>query len=175
MKNLLAPLLLLPVLSFADPGPATRYLIDESASLMDIGILRAELRLAQSRNSFTKIYEDSSGVKIVSLSTAVIYDYKDDTLNLEIRPLVREPGKAEQGCKDLQTASHGWLRDVIPYLFGHSGYQANNRPDGLAKQIAERTVVYCIAQSYPRRNNIVTVRMYLSSDKISVMRHGVDN
>jgi hypothetical protein len=114
MKKFLAPLLLFPVLSFADPGPATRYLIDESASLMGIGILRAELRLAQSRGSFTKIYEDSSGVKIVSLSTAVIYDYKDDTLNLEIRPLVREPGKAEQGCKDLQTVSHGWLRDVIP-------------------------------------------------------------
>lgn len=175
MKRLLATLLMLPPLAIADPGPATRYLIDESASLMDIGILRAELRLVQSRDSFTKIYEDSSGVKIVSLLTDVIYDYKDDTLNLEIRPLVREPGNAEQGCRDLQTASHGWLRDVIPYLFGHTGYHASNRPEDLPKQIAERTVVYCIAQTYPRRNNIVSVRMPLSSDKISVMRHGVDD
>ena len=173
MKRLI-PLLLLPVLTLADPGAVTRYLIDESASLMDIGILRTELRLLQSVASFKKAYEESSGVKIVSLETAVIYDYKDDTLNIEIRPLVLDPENAEQGCKELQTASHGWLRGVIPSLFDHTGYHASNRPEDLQEKIAERTVVYCMAQTYPRRNNIVTVRMYLSSKKISVMRHGDD-
>ena len=173
MKRLI-PLLLLPVLTLADPGAVTRYLIDESASLMDIGILRTELRLSQSVASFKTAYEESSGVKIVSLETAVIYDYKDDTLNIEIRPLVLDPENAEQGCKELQNSSHGWLRGVIPNLFDHMGYHASNRPEDLQEKIAERTVVYCMAQTYPRRNNIVTVRMYLGSKKISVMRHGDD-
>lgn len=174
MKRLI-PLLLLPVLAFADPGAVTKYLINESASLMDIGILRTELRLSQSVASFRKAYEESSGVNIVSLETAVIYDYKDDTLNIEIRPLVIDPKNAEQGCKSVQTSSHGWLSGVIPNLFDHAGYHASNRPENLPEHVAERTVVYCMAQTYPRRNNIVTVRMYLNSEKISVMRHGDDN
>ena len=45
MKQLTAVLLLSPLLGSADPGPATKYLIDEPASLMDIGPLRMRLDL----------------------------------------------------------------------------------------------------------------------------------
>jgi hypothetical protein len=170
MKYLI-PLLLLPALSLADPGPATRYLIDESASLLDLGVLRTELRLAASADSFKKIYEESSGVEIVSLSTAVVYDYQDDRLSIEITPLVRESGRAEKGCKDLLTASHAWLLDVVPKLFGHKGYKSDNQPEDLQEEIAERTFVYCMAQDYARRSNIVSVRLPLASGEIGVIRH----
>ena len=51
MKQLTAVLLLSPLLGSADPGPATKYLIDEPASLVDIGPLRMRLDLTSGKSN----------------------------------------------------------------------------------------------------------------------------
>jgi len=50
MKNLTALLLLLPAIASADPGPATKYLMNDPASMLDIGILKAEKNLNGSKH-----------------------------------------------------------------------------------------------------------------------------
>lgn len=61
MKKSLCILAALPSLAFANPGPATQYLIDEPASLLDSGMLRAELLLNEFAESHSAGVAKTSG------------------------------------------------------------------------------------------------------------------
>ena len=67
MKNLAAILLLFPVLASADPGPATQHLLDEPATLMDVGIIRLAAVIRNNQDLIGGNYEMATGISDVSL------------------------------------------------------------------------------------------------------------
>ena len=56
MKKLTALPLLLPVLASADPGAATRWLINEPANLLDIGMMRVNQDLDENESGHESDY-----------------------------------------------------------------------------------------------------------------------
>lgn len=79
MERLIALLLLLPVLASAGPGGATRYLINEPASLMDIGIDRGRYAIQDLQSYLEEAVQVRAGKSTVnSINTMMYYHFSDD-------------------------------------------------------------------------------------------------
>lgn len=84
MKALTALILLLPMIASADPSPATRYLLDEPANLMDLGIIRLSTAIRINRNLISGNYEMATGISDVVLYTSADYNLASDKINIRI-------------------------------------------------------------------------------------------
>ena len=94
-----AVLLLIPLLISAHPESATKYLIDEPASMMDIGLLRMKLDLTEfTVPPVTRIIVDEGENGITGLAMDTQYDYANDMIIVRVY-LFGESEKADQKCK----------------------------------------------------------------------------
>ena len=141
MKKLTALLLLLPVLVSADPGPATKYLINEPASLMDVAILSLQISLDKMATSMK--------TKGQHLSLRAHYDFSDDKIILSASVFFRGENaqhEAKEIC-DAQIYVLGALAtsDMEQY-FSHAGFVRGDPPADFVKKLQERTELRCFFQ-----------------------------
>jgi len=140
MKKLTALLLLLPVLASADPGAATRYLMNEPASLFDLGMLRAELHLADGRNNMARLIRERYG-PFLYFNIDTRYEYENDLLVVVLDlGVTRDQKPTCEGTLDMYTHD---LKVLIPRWFTGFGHKSDDQPEDLIKRLKERTQIVC--------------------------------
>lgn len=178
MKKFLCILASLPSLTVADPGPATQYLIDEPASLMDIGMLRAELLLNEFAESHSAGVAKTSGQK-PSISAQAAYDMGNDIIVLSFWIMSKNPRSL---CESIlnspilggpqvmpilgtegQTVDWG-LDGYIATLFTHSGYTKAAQPKDLADKVSARIEIRCSGDNISARRRYLEENIYWSEE-----------
>lgn len=160
MRYLVFTLLCLPLLAFADPGAATRYLLNEPASLMDIGLLRAETNLNRAAESIQSV-SNQYGLASGGIRARAVYDYKNDLIVFIW--VINEPTNPKKQCTQfflhpmlvdqLSVFVHGETRGKIDTgghkrvaeWFTHEGFVRNDQPGDLNHKILERVKLQCLA------------------------------
>ncbi len=155
MKQLIAVLLLIPLLGSADPGPATKYLMDEPASLMDIGLLRMRLDLTSTTLlPVTRIIVDENEDEFSGLSLLTEYDYANDMIIVRLF-LFGESDEAEQDCKFAVGILASAVKRGLGDWFSHSDFKRGNPPS--LEDLQSRTSVVCEAE-FPDLEQVVVTR-----------------
>jgi hypothetical protein len=114
MKRMIA-VLLLPILGNAEPGPVTRYLINEPASLLDVGMMRLE--------TLTTEFENRVGLHFRAEINAS-YAPADDRIYVSFLAMSSDATEAQmaEGCRDAMSQMNIWLLKSLPGLFLHVGH-----------------------------------------------------
>ena len=145
MKKLIAFLLLLPVFALADPGAATRYLINEPASLMDIGLVRINLFLRDEGDDITETLRvlGQEDARVISVAR---YDFASDVIVIEY--FISNVSDKKETCRGVLENVVG-LQIMIPRLIGHTDYSSGDEPEDLSASIAHRVEVRCLEWATP--------------------------
>ncbi len=126
--KLLPFLLLLPTFVSADPGPATKYLMNEPASLFDLGVHRADAWMFESKEYAQRIIH-ALGDKDAYITLAVsFYDVDDDLIVMEYRLI--DSKNERRSCENM-TRGAGLSVGIIMRWFSHAGYTTSGRPEDL--------------------------------------------
>ena len=157
MKNLTAMIILFPALGFADPGPATKYLMEEPASLLDIGLMRAALHFEMAKPLIESTYEVSDPEMFYSQWFQ--YDFENDLFVLRLGVMRSRDGKFR--CSDLMQRYGNILTNSMVGWFGHEGYIRKNVPDGFERKLLDRVELRCSVDEAEGRR-----RLTASSDFI---------
>ena len=146
--------LLTPVNSMADPSQEINWLMDEEASLFDIGQIRLDLKVRQ--ELLPSLLMSSKKYKnIDSVFSGSGYDFSDN--KIIIYATFYYEGK-EDICKDIALSYRNTLfltdfskkdeignkydklnEEILDDIFSHVGYKKNNRPKTIGKNLFERT------------------------------------
>lgn len=169
MKRLILILMLFPVLAFADPGSATRYLINEPASLMDIGLLRAKIDLADAGDIIRDKVNQADDARANMSRVFIYYEFADDLIvissDLGISlDLPSDSLKAK--CFDVLTALRFYTDVHFVTWFQHSGYAKTDNPEDLSWEVASRTELRCSVMNVQTQNALITARTRVRPFKI---------
>ena len=179
MKNLVMTLLLLPFVASAKPGPVSRYLIDEPASMMDMGIWRMGQTLAADRLSVGREFEQAAGFELASLVVAARYDFDNDFVVVPITAIAKSEsplkvtyGGLETGCTEtIKYIASRIGHEHLYKFFTHSGYNFGSQPESMGETLAARTKFQCNASDSIGDIAVVVERL-LEEEEISVNRKG---
>ena len=178
-KILIVFLIWLPSLVSAGPNKVSSFLINEPVTLMDLGILRLELFLADfSVSHISRIPTDLETVvemdawvakNKLGVSINISYDPQDDTLDVVARPTI--PAKFWSGSKsqpmppvsisekiewckwtleDLRSKLSG--SDIYGVFFSHYGYirSGNRQPKNIGENGGEHETVRSVVRREDR-------------------------
>lgn len=140
---LLAALALLPATTGAEPGEAIRYLMEEPASLMDVGFIRLNAYLRENADTITAALNEQDPVtRFSSVQIAAEYYPTSDEITILVAGFTdRNPSPA--GCQDVIKV----LRTIVPKLledsFTHYAHQSEDQPDELVAELSDRTHLAC--------------------------------
>jgi hypothetical protein len=121
MKKLLL-LLLIPALAYAEPGPATRYLMGEPASLFDVAMLRLQHMIAYSERQMTFNYKlKSRSNPTGSGNVNAYYQPEDDKIYvvLSINDESATEQQMEAGCRYGLQHIRIYLGKGLKEMFNH--------------------------------------------------------
>ncbi|MEX0709409.1 MAG: hypothetical protein WD078_15745 [Woeseia sp.] len=140
MKILLILIAIAPTLALGASGEATRYLMNEPASLMDIGLLRAQLFLNDLDRRLNDInyYEENPDLTVDS---SIDYIFEDDKLLVEI--IVAEPKRPRSMCI---LFSEQYINSIVARIgswFTHYVYSRAGQPESLVSEIRDRFELSC--------------------------------
>lgn len=176
MKKLISLLLLLPALASADPSPATQYLLDEPANMMDVGNIRLAAAMKNNSDLIRMNYEWATGISDVLLYTSVGYNLEADKINIhitvELGSGVYDVTKAELGCRDIVTKMTQQIRYWVGITFSHDGLEENKPDKALTDPLSKRIDVYCTVRTIPQAitgEALVKIRKNLASDEVEVI------
>jgi hypothetical protein len=149
MRMILAILLLVPHVALGDPGPTTRYLMNERASLFDIGMYRLQ------RQADIWASQVLDGLSV----DATYYDWDKDLIIVDAT--VRRPNREEaraacrtfiQGFR-LRLRAIGSVRfggtpqaysvNYLEYFFSHWSYRAKDEPADVQSSLQQRMELRC--------------------------------
>ena len=138
MKRLTVLLLLLPALASADPGTATQYLMNEPASLMDIGLLKLNMKLEKLKPHLWGPFLGDGDADRTKVSAS--YDFAADEIRVQIT-FFSDAESIEDACKATIGALRVLLYDLVE--FRHSGYVRDGQPDKLFTELEHRFQLIC--------------------------------
>ena len=144
MKKLFV-LLLYPLCCSADPGPATQYLLDEPATLLDVAMLRLD--------RFTDEFEKRVGLhwtkdgepEFFGASVSASYDEDADEFHIYISSMNSEPSESQmkEGCTNAMYQMNIWLNKSMHRLFEHAGYDDPLRPTDFLVRLSDQFEIRC--------------------------------
>ena len=83
MKRLILFLVFFPTFALGDPGPATRFLMNEPASLMDVGLAAMARELRSGDDSINeRMNAELGGQKSMSMGSSATYDFLSDEIQI---------------------------------------------------------------------------------------------
>ncbi len=142
-------LLLLPMLGHAEPGPATQYLINERASLLDIGMMRLETLTAEFRERVDLHWTDNGKMKRFRAEISPEYEPDDDKIYVYFSVMDSEPTEAQmaEGCKNAMGQMNVWLMKSLPGLFMHTAIDDPGKTPDLSKSLPGMFELRCYFSS----------------------------
>ena len=143
MKNCIA-LLLFPLLAGAEPGPATNYLINEPATLLDVGMMRLETLATEFENRVGLHWTENDEMRIFRASVQPNY-IPENTILMSISAMNSEPTDAQmaEGCRNAMHQMNIWLLKSLPRLFLHIEYYDPSLPSDFYTDLRDMFVIRC--------------------------------
>lgn len=123
MKKIVA-LLLFPISVIAEPGPTTQYLINERATMLDIGMMRLNTLTTEFRERVGLFWMENEEPTLFRAEIYSQYDPDDDKIRVSFSIMNSEPTAPQMadGCKNAMMQMNIWLMKSLPRLFLHTGY-----------------------------------------------------
>jgi hypothetical protein len=142
-------MLFMPVLALAQPGPTTQYLINERATLLDIGMMRLETLTSEFENRVGLHWTDKGKAKFFRAEINASYQPDDDKVYVYFLIMDSSPTHEQmaEGCENAMTQMNIWLRKSLPGLFLHTGYDDPSVPVKLPGALSEMFELRCYFSS----------------------------
>ncbi|MFT5116022.1 MAG: hypothetical protein ACI9H8_000282 [Lysobacterales bacterium] len=144
MKKLIL-LFLIPTLVYAEPGPATQYLMNEPASLFDVGMLRLKHTIAYWERQMTGNYKNKSGGNSIGGNVNVSYRPEDDKIyvGLSVMDSSATHEQMEAGCRYALRHIQIYVSKSAHALYQHVGYRDSAEPEELDSSVRDMFVLRC--------------------------------
>jgi hypothetical protein len=152
MKKVIA-LLLIPMMASVEPGPATQYLMNEAATLLDVGMMRLEILTTEFENRVGLHWSEDEKMEFFKAEVNARYEAEDDKIYVSFLVMSSKPSEAqmEEGCRNAMMQMNIWLLKSLPGLFLHADYDYDDPP------VAEAF--------YPNLKEMFELRCYFSSGR----------
>ncbi|MBL1438363.1 MAG: hypothetical protein COB08_019465 [Rhodobacteraceae bacterium] len=132
----------------AGPDVTTNYLMDEPASMLDIGVLRINMRMSadDELSGFTLSYKFDENVFEFRRTTWILYNLLDEVevvenptdeqARIEILQVAQNAAIAAKECEQYIEPLRAWFgtsggSTLASQYFGHYGYKPANIPDDI--------------------------------------------
>lgn len=148
MKKLII-LFLIPTFASAGPGPATQYLINEPATLLDVGMMRLETLTTEFEKRVGLYWTNSEGMERFRAEIHASYESDDDKIYVSFAAMNSEPTDAQmaEGCQNAMVQMNIWLMKSLPGLFLHTGYNDPTVPPDFYSDLKEMFELRCYFSS----------------------------
>jgi len=148
MKRIIA-VLLIPLLSAAEPGPVTRYLSDEPATLLDIGMMRLETLTTEFEKRVGLHWTDNEEMKFFQAKINSQYVPDKDKIYVSFLVMSSEPTDEQmaEGCANAMAQMNIWLLKSLHVLFEHTGDVDPARPPDFYTGLREMFELRCYFSS----------------------------
>ncbi|HNP35030.1 MAG TPA: hypothetical protein PKK10_04190 [Woeseiaceae bacterium] len=142
MKKLIAILIWLPLFAVADEASVTRHLAEESATIMDIGILRLSLYLEGAMEvTAPDIFAAATNSSEPSVYSSAAYDAHGDFINVTVELVeASNSAPAKAGCLAVLSRLSSLIARVVPDFFVHEGHHHSRK---FNDRLVARTAVHC--------------------------------
>ena len=142
-------MLLMPVLAHAELGSTTQYLINERATLLDIGMMRLETLTGEFERRVGIHWKDKGTAKYFRPQINALYEPDDDKIYVYFSVMDSSPTDEQmaEGCESAMTQMNIWLRKALPQLFLHTGYNGASVPVELPQELSEMFELRCYFSS----------------------------
>ena len=148
MRKLLVALLC-PLLANAEPGPIAQYLVNQPASLMDVGMMRLETLATEFENRVGLHWTEEGEATFFSAEVNAYYLPEDDIIYVSFLAMNSEPDDSQmlEGCTNAMFQMNIWLNKRMHRLFSHVGYEDPERPPDFYRQLSEMFEIRCYFSS----------------------------
>jgi hypothetical protein len=123
MKQLIV-LLLWPLLASAEPASPSKFLMNEPATLFDVGMVRLGILTTDFERRVGLLWTTASGTsEFFRAGVNSSYDAKDDKISVHflIMNSVATDAQMKEGCEMAMGQMSIWLMKSLPHLFLHEG------------------------------------------------------
>jgi hypothetical protein len=149
MKRLIA-LLLWPLLVSAEPMSPTKMLMNEPASMLDMGMVRLGILAEDFEQRVGLLWTTASGAsEFFRADVNSSYEAKNDTISVSFLIMNSEATDAQmkEGCEMAMDQMTIWLRKSLPGLYLHEGF--DNSPEAFKRydNIADMFELSCYVSS----------------------------
>ena len=129
MKKIIA-ILLLPALANASPGPVSRYLMYEPASLFDVGMMRLQSLTSWAESQVGFAWTLHGKLKPVGKGINASYSYEDDRIYVVIYAMDEAATEVQmqEGCQKALQQLRIVVIKSLPQLFHHDGFDSPTEP-----------------------------------------------
>lgn len=170
MKKLIALLLLLPLLASAEPGKTTRWLMNERATLFEIGFMRAEGWIQSEEENFGEHYFHVSGVRADSVWTYALYIHDDDNylFGVGFSDSKSTVELMKSTCEEILQRYFGVMRIKLRHWFTHYIDAPGGLPDDFFNALESRSKMECRVTRKKGAPNLFAVSLDMGTQRISV-------
>lgn len=148
MKRAIA-ILLIPLLSAAEPGPVTQYLSNEPATLLDIAMMRLETLTTEFEKRVGLHWTDNEEMKFFRAEINSQYEPDKDKIYVSFLVMSSEPTDEQmaEGCSNAMAQMNIWLLKSLHVLFEHTGDVDPSRPPDFYNGLKEMFELRCYFSS----------------------------
>jgi hypothetical protein len=144
MKKFVA-VLLIPSFVLAEPGQVTRYLMNEPASLFDVGMVRVQALSTWAEGQVRAAWMSGAELKPIDAGIEVYYSPESDRIYITISAM-EESGtyvQLQKGCKRALDQLGIVMARNLPELFQHVGQQVPSEPSAFRATLPEIVELRC--------------------------------
>ena len=144
MKKI-AAISLFPILVNAEPGPVTQYLMNEPATLFDIGMMRLETLTTEFEKRVGLHWMDNGEYKFFRAEIYSQYKPNDDKIYVSFLITNSEPTEAQmaEGCENALAQMNIWLLKSLPGLFLNTENDNQSRPPNFNTVLTKMFELHC--------------------------------
>lgn len=148
MRKIIA-LLLLPLFASAEPGPATRYLVSEPATLLDVAMIRLDDLTDEFENRVGLHWTDGEETSWFKAEINSQYEPDDDRIYVSFLVMNSEASEEQmaEGCRNAMNQMNIWLMKSLPGMFLHVGVDDPSVPPDLYTGLKEMFELRCYFSS----------------------------
>ena len=148
MKKLCV-LFLFPFIVEADPGAATRYLVSEPATMLDIGMIRLDDLTDEFERRVGLGWTEGDQRRWFTAEVGSRFYPDSDTIVVSFSVMNSEPNEQQmaEGCREAMGQMNIWLMKSLPGLFQHAGHELAPLPDGVYESLVDMFVIRCYFSS----------------------------
>ena len=169
MKKLIF-LILFPTLVWAEPGPETHYLMNEPASLFDVGMLRLQHMIGYWEKQMTFNYKLKSQSDALGGNVNAYYRPEDDKIYVDL--IIMDKSATEEqmeaGCRYALRHMRIYVSKSLHELFQHVGYLDPSEPSALSSALVEMFELRCYVSGDDSSKGRFWATQTLRSDEMTI-------
>lgn len=148
VKKLIA-LVFLPLVAYANPETTLQYLVNERATLLDVGLVRLDDLTDEFENRVGLHWMEGEQMKWFKAEINSYYESKEAKIVVSFLVMSNEPSQTqmEEGCANAMSQMRIWLLKSLPGMFLHEGFEDPSKPDDFYSGIRDLFEIRCYFSS----------------------------